>query len=197
MKNTSTTAVLTNDLQYDLVQKNPKRVAAVSRSVEDFKWFLGKARESGCLIVHLQLINLVGDKNAERYDGRLPVVKGTSGAEIMSEFLDPSDVVMEKNKDSGFYETCLDELLKEHAIESLVITGMQTQICVQTTAADAFFRGYNVWVPADCVVSAQDVDKQRALEWLDGYCATISDSKKIIELLSEEGALPRKEIATP
>lgn len=45
---------------------------------------------------------------------------------------------------------------------------MQTQICVQTTAADAFFRGYNIWVPADCVVSARAEDKNRALEWLAG-----------------------------
>jgi len=87
--------------------------------------------------------------------------------------------------------------LQKLGIDTVVITGMQTQICVQTTAADAFFRGYNVWVPSDCVVSAEEKDKTRALEWLDGYCATVSDSNQILAILDEKHHLPRKEIKTP
>jgi nicotinamidase-related amidase len=57
---------------------------------------------------------------------------------------------------------------------------MQTQICVQTTAADAFFRGYNVIVPPDAVVSAREEDKTRALDWLRSYCATIIDTDELL-----------------
>jgi len=74
---------------------------------------------------------------------------------------------------------------------------MQTQICVQTTAADAFFRGYNIWVPGDCVVSAFEADKKRALEWLDGYCAMVTDSVDILKTIDQKGLLPRKVIKTP
>ncbi len=190
-------AVLTNDLQHDLVNKNEERTVAVNAASEQFCSFLESMRKIGCPIIHLQLINREDDPNAERYNGYLPVAKGSFGAEILPQFLDESDLVMEKNKDSGFYETNLDDELKRLHVDTVVITGMQTQICVQTTAADAFFRGYNVWVPEDCVVSARIEDKNRALEWLDGYCATVSNSKDIIHILDSTGSLPRKVIATP
>lgn len=190
-------AVLTNDLQRELVNKNPERIKAVAQATPIFTNFLEGMRERGSLIVHLQLINREDDPNAERYNGHLPVAKGSYGAEILPEFLAQSDIVMEKNKDSGFYETDLHEQLQKLEVDTVVITGMQTQICVQTTAADAFFRGYNVWVPADCVVSAQEHDKLRALEWLDGYCATVSDSLQILAMLDQQKQLPRKTIKTP
>lgn len=191
-------AVLTNDLQYDLVEKNAERVAAVDTATPVFVSFLDAIRKAGDHVVHLQLVNNPDDLNAERYEGGyLPVQKGTHGAEIMSPFLAPEDIVMEKSKDSGFYETDLHERLQDLGVETVVVTGMQTQICVQTTAADAFFRGYNVWVPADCVVSAFPEDRDRALEWLAGYCATVSTSTEIVELIQTTGELPRKNIKTP
>ncbi|MEO3876063.1 isochorismatase family cysteine hydrolase [Nonomuraea sp. B12E4] len=190
-------AVLTNDLQYDLVQKNPERVAAVAAATTNFVEFLNGIRSRGHYVFHLQLINQADDLNAERYGDFLPVQEGSPGAEIMKEFLAPEDIVLVKYKDSGFYETELHDRLQELGIDTVLITGMQTQICVQTTAADAFFRGYNVWVPSDCVVSARPEDRERALEWLAGYCATVVDSKEVLRILDAEGALPRKDIKTP
>lgn len=190
-------AVLTNDLQYDLVNKNQERIDAVKAATPTFVAFLDAMRKRGCPIVHLQLVNLPDDPNVERYDGYLPVQKGSKGAEILADFLAPGDILIEKNKDSGFYETNLHDTLRALDVDTVVITGMQTQICVQTTAADAFFRGYSVWVPSDCVVSARQEDKQRALEWLDGYCATVSDSDKLVETLDKESHLPRKVVKTP
>lgn len=190
-------AVLTNDLQHDLVNKNPERIAAVRAASSGFAHFLNEMRRRDAVIVHLQLINLEDDPNAERYNGHLPVAKGSAGAAILAEFLAPGDITVEKNKDSGFYETDLHERLQALDVDTVVITGMQTQICVQTTAADAFFRGYNIWVPEDCVVSARLEDKQRALQWLDGYCATVTNSQAILSTLDELGYLPRKSIKTP
>lgn len=190
-------AVLTNDLQHDLVNKNPERIQAVKLATPGFTSFLEQMRQRNAVIVHLQLVNLEDDPNAERYNGHLPVAKGSQGAEILPEFLSATDLVFEKNKDSGFYETDLHERLQALDVDTVVITGMQTQICVQTTAADAFFRGYNVWVPSDCVVSARAEDKQRALEWLDGYCATVCSSDAILSTLDEVKHLPRKVVKTP
>jgi nicotinamidase-related amidase len=189
-------AVLTNDLQYELVEKNAERIAAVEKFKPKFCAFLDKIREEN-LVIHLQLINDPADPNAELYDGYLPVQQGTKGAEIIKDFLGDGDKVVMKAKDSGFYDTNLDEVLKENGVDTVVITGMQTQICVQTTAADAFFRGYNVWVPEDGVVSARAEDKERSLSWLRGYCATVSTSDEILELLASKGSLPRKEVFIP
>jgi nicotinamidase-related amidase len=193
----SKVAILTNDLQYDLVNKNSERQKAVADATPLFVEFLNAMRDSNQLVVHLQLINEPDDPNAERYDGYLPVQRDTEGAAIIADFLDPRDVVMEKTKDSGFFDTDLDAVLRGQGVETVVVTGMQTQICVQTTAADAFFRGYSVWVPRDGVVSARTEDKERALEWLEGYCATVSDAADIIERVRATGELPRKQIVTP
>ncbi len=95
-----------------------------------------------------------------------------------------------KGRDSGFYETKLDETLQELGVKTVVVTGLQTHVCVQTTAADAFFRGYNIWVPWDCVFSPKPEDTKRSLEWLGGYCATIAPSSEILARLSKSADLP-------
>lgn len=190
-------AVLTNDLQYDMVHKNQERIDAVTEATPAFSGFLHEMRKRGHHIVHLQLINVPGDPNAELHNGRLPSQKGTPGADILPVFLEDTDILVEKNKDSGFYETDLHERLQALGVDTVLVTGMQGQICVQTTAADAFFRGYSIYIPSDCVVSAQEADKVRALDWLEGYCATVVDSAEILRLLDTEGHLPRKVVKTP
>ncbi len=182
-------AVLTNDLQYDLINKNDERRAAVAAFAPRMTSFLTELRTLGVPVVHLQLINLEDDPHAERYDGWLPVTRGSEGARILEEFLADGDVVVEKNKDSGFYETELHDRLRELGVDTVIITGMQTQICVQTTAADAYFRGYNVIVPPDAVVSANPEDQARALEWLGSYCATIMPTAELVEAIARD-ALP-------
>lgn len=196
----STIAVLTNDLQFDLVNKNEARRTAVKKATPAYTDFLKAMRAHGHHVVHLQMINPPDDPIAERYEGGfLPVRKGTEGAAVMPEFLGDGDgdIVIEKNKDSGFYETDLHERLRKLGVDTVIVTGMQTQICVQTTAADAFFRQYKVWVPSDCVISARPEDTAQALDWMDGYCACVAPSKEILEILDEQGDLPRKQFVSP
>jgi nicotinamidase-related amidase len=194
----STVAVLTNDLQHDLVNKNEERRTAVKKATPAYAEFLRAMRTRGHHVVHLQMITLPDDPTAERYEGGfLPVLKGTEGAALLPEFLGEGDIVVEKNKDSGFYETDLHDRLQKLEVDTVIVTGMQTQICVQTTAADAFFRDYKVWVPSDCVISARPQDTARALEWLDGYCAMVAPSTEIIEILDTTGELPRKQFVSP
>lgn len=190
-------AVLTNDLQYDLVNKNEDRRAAVAAFTPKMTEFLARMRALNVPIVHLQLINREDDPRAERYDGWLPVTKGSDGARIMAEFLAEGDTIVEKNKDSGFYETDLDERLKELGVDTVAITGMQTQICVQTTAADGFFRGYNVIVPSDAVVSAREEDQARALEWLRSYCATIMTTEELVAAVEADEVPQFSTVAIP
>ncbi|MFI6171171.1 isochorismatase family cysteine hydrolase [Nocardia sp. NPDC051052] len=190
-------AVLTSGLQYDIVGKNPERQAAIAAATLHVTGFLSAMRKRGHPVFHLQLLNEPDDPLAERYDGRVPAVRGTAGAELVREFLDDEDIIQERSKDSGFYETDLHARLQAIGVETLILIGLQTQICIQTTAADAFFRGYIIGVPSDCVFSALEDDRRRALEWLEGYCATVAESGEILRILDENGGLPRKETKTP
>lgn len=56
----------------------------------------------------------------------------------------PGDHVVEKTVASGFYRTCLDELLRELGVDELIVTGTSTSGCVRATVVDAAYRSYRV-----------------------------------------------------
>jgi len=188
-------AVLTNDLQYGIIDRVPGGRQLAESVIPQFSQFLAAIRALGHIVVHLQLINDPDDPQIKRRfrNGDIPVRRGTEGTQLIREFVHPSDIIMEKSRDSGFYETTLDDKLQELDVKTVLVTGLQTQICVQTTAADAFFRGYKVWVPEECVFSINQEDKVRSLEWMKGYCAVVSPVAEIIQRLRESDDLPARE----
>ena len=191
----SKVAVLTNDLQYGIVDRLPGGRELAASVIPQFCGFLDAIRSLGHVVVHLQLINDPDDPQVKRRfrNAEIPVVRGTPGTQLIREFVHPEDIVLEKSRDSGFYETPLDEKLQELEVDTVLVTGLQTQICVQTTAADAFFRGYKVWVPEECVFSIHEEDKQRSLEWMRGYCAVVCPAGEIIQRLRRGEDLPARE----
>jgi nicotinamidase-related amidase len=66
-------------------------------------------------------------------------IKGTEGAQIIPE-LKPtkSDIIIEKHHFSGFFQTKLQQILSKLKIDTLIIVGLQTHICVLHTIADAY-----------------------------------------------------------
>jgi nicotinamidase-related amidase len=188
-------AVLTNDLQYEIIDRMPGGRELAARVTPQFCVFLDAIRSLGHVVVHLQLINDPEDPQiARRFrNNPIPVIRGTPGSALIREFVHPSDVIIEKHRDSGFYETTLDQKLQELGVKTVVVTGIQTQICVQTTAADAFFRGYKVWVPEECVFSLKEEDKLRSLDWMKNYCAVVSPAVEIIQRLHQDNDLPARE----
>jgi nicotinamidase-related amidase len=81
-------------------------------------------------------------------------VAGTWGSGVIPEILpQEGEPVIAKRRFSGFYGTDLDLRLRERGIDSLVLVGVCTNICVLYTAADARMRNYGVTVPRDSVAS--------------------------------------------
>lgn len=78
----------------------------------------------------------------------------------------PTDITLLKPRHSAFYGSALELLLKEMGAEQLVLCGLAADICVQITAADAFVRGYGVWVPSDCCASETPQAKAAALKYM-------------------------------
>jgi nicotinamidase-related amidase len=78
-------------------------------------------------------------------------VTGRAVAELLVP--DEADYFVLKPKHSGFYNTTLDLLLEYLGTETVVITGMATDVCVLFTAADAYMRDLHVIVPSDCVTA--------------------------------------------
>ncbi len=94
-------------------------------------------------------------------------IKGTWGAQVIDELKPTSkDYVIEKRRYSAFYETGLDLLLRELGVDTVVLTGLHTNCCVKHTAADAFYRGYNIIVISDCVEAFTEEDHKWGLEYM-------------------------------
>jgi len=68
-------------------------------------------------------------------------------SEIIPEFDLPHSKVILKTQYDGFYETPLEGILKEHETSQIVITGVMTHLCCETTARSAFVRGFEVFFP--------------------------------------------------
>lgn len=81
------------------------------------------------------------------------------------ELLEPEedDYCVLKPKHSGFFHTTLDLLLRYLQVTTLIITGIQTHICVLFTANDAYIRDFELIIPSDCVAAEQREDHEYAL----------------------------------
>lgn len=79
---------------------------------------------------------------------------------------EPDDLSVLKPRHSAFYASPLEFLLAELDATRLVITGLVTEMCVLFTAHDAYVRKYELWVPQDCVASADPADHRRTIEHL-------------------------------
>jgi biuret amidohydrolase len=96
--------------------------------------------------------------------GRI-LIKGEPGNGIIAE-LAPllGEVVIYKPGKGAFYATNLDSILKEQGITHLFITGVTTEVCVQTTMREANDRGYECLMVEDCTESYFPEFKQATLE---------------------------------
>src|SRR5688500_11212781 len=88
----------------------------------------------------------------------------------LAEILHPEkdDYFVLKPKHSGFFSTQLDILLDYLGARTLIITGVQANICVLFTANDAYMPDYALAIPSDCVSSTYSAEAEHALKELHG-----------------------------
>lgn len=81
-------------------------------------------------------------------------MEGTWDGEIIDELKpEKDDYIVKKHRFSAFYNTQLEEVLRGLGIETLVVSGIATNVCVESTVRDAFYRDYNVFVPRETTAS--------------------------------------------
>ena len=110
-------------------------------------------------------------------------VAGSWGAEIVAE-LKPhkDDFRVLKRKYSAFQGTDLDQLLRELKVDTVILCGVVTDICIQQTAADAFFKGYKIIVPKDCVDAVDAKTQEEAMKFIKkAYGPKITTSKELMK----------------
>jgi len=110
--------------------------------------------------------------------------KGSPEHEIVAELAALDDeLVIDKNASSPFNATGIDQLVRNMGLETLVLTGMATDMCVETTARDAADRGYNVIVVEDAVATFFEEHHRAALSALGRVYAQVWSTDRVLSAL--------------
>ena len=97
-------------------------------------------------------------------------------SEIVSELMPPDDEdVMRKTKYSAFVGTDLDSRLRSAKVDDVVITGVMTHLCCETTARDAFMRDYDVYIVVDGTASStEELHIASLMTLTDGFAMPVT-----------------------
>ena len=119
-----------------------------------------------------------GVKAAERIASN-SLGQGTDEVALIAELeVGPTDIIIDKSRPSAFYGTRLEPVLTGLGIRNLVMCGVTTNICVESTARDAGQRDYGTYVVRDAVAEFTPERNHYALfgiEWSFGDVVDIAD----------------------
>lgn len=177
-------AVLVIDMLNDFVE-GALKVPNAAEVVPRISKLLNVARERKVPVVYVCDAHLEGvDRELEAWGPH--ALKGSWGAKVIEELAPlKGDFIVEKRRYSAFYATDLDLLLRELGVDTLILTGVATEICVQHTAADAFYRGYSIIVVEDCVKGVSEEAHRAGLNVMSRlYKAKIVSLEEALKLLS-------------
>jgi biuret amidohydrolase len=147
------TAVVVVDMQNDfLVPDAPYESVPAREMIDEVNGLLTAARDAGIPVIFTAHSHRPdgSDLGAVKYlhpltaEGRA-MKEGSPGVELYPKVdIQESDYVVPKRRFSGFYATDLELLLRNLGVEVLVIAGVATNVCCESTARDAFFRDFKV-----------------------------------------------------
>ena len=94
------------------------------------------------------------------------------------------DYVLDKTRYSSFYNTSLEVILRGLGVDTLIVCGVTTEICVESTVRDAYFRDFKIIVPKDAV-AAMDIDRHKGtLATIEFGFGSVTTSAELINDLS-------------
>ena len=204
----STTALLMIDMQRDFVE--PKGfgemlgndVSLVRRCIAPCARVLAAARQAGLFVIHTReghrpdLSDCLPAKltrGGKTFIGEAGpmgriLVRGEYGHDIIPELYPiEGEPIIDKPGKGAFFDTDLGLILRTRGIKSLIVCGVTTEVCVQTTAREANDRGFEVLVPEDCCASYFPEFHRVTLEMIKAQGAIvgwISDAAHVVDALS-------------
>ena len=205
------TALLVIDMQNDfcasggLVSKDGRDISAAQRLGATLPPFIETARQAGVLVVFIRCVYTT-DKNyylsdpwleqsARKREGgytRIPVCReGQWEGDFFGDVRPkPGDPVVTKHRYASFHNTDLDTVLRVNGIRTVVLTGVVTNVCVETTAREAFVRDYYVVMVDDgcaAYVKEDHVQTMRNIDRFFGEVSTIEDLSGLWKGKPEKG----------
>jgi nicotinamidase/pyrazinamidase len=123
--------------------------------VPNLQRLLGESRRKGFPIIFACDSFLEGDFI---FKGRMKVhsLRGTQGAEVIDDLKpEPKDIILPKRRFSAFFKTDLDQTLRMLGVDTIVVTGMTTEVCVLMTVMDGLSHDFSAILLEDCTASRQ------------------------------------------
>ncbi len=205
----SKTALLIIDMQRDFLEPGGfgemlgNDVSQLRRAIEPNQKLLAAWRATGLQVLHTReghrsdLADLPPEKKVRGRSaktigdagpmGRI-LIRGEAGHDIIPELYPlPDEPDIDKPGKGAFFATDLHPILQNLGITQHIVTGVTTEVCVNTTVREANDRGYECLVPGDCVASYFPVFQDMGLKTIKaqgGIFGWVSDSAKIISALA-------------
>jgi biuret amidohydrolase len=206
------TALIIIDMQRDFLEPGGfgetlgNDVSRLQAAVKPLQQVLAAARAAGLLVIHTREghrpdlsdappakiergapSKRIGDKGPM---GRV-LIRGEDGHDIVPELYPiAGEPVIDKPGKGAFYQTDLESMLRNCAIQNLLVAGVTTEVCVNTTVREANDRGYRCIVLADCCASYFAEFHEMGLKMIKaqgGIFGWVSDSKSALAALTRGG----------
>ena len=117
--------------------------------------------------------------------GRI-LIRGERGHAIVEELTPfPNEIIIDKPGKGAFYSTSLENVLQQHGIESLILTGVTTHVCVHTTLREANDRGYECLVLEDATAAFDERDQEAAIRMVHQQGAIFGWTANTTELINQ------------
>ena len=203
-------ALLIIDMQRDFLESGGfgemlgNDVSQLRRTIEPNKALLKAWRAAGGLVIHTReghRPDLADLPPAKKIRGRSAtcigdpgpmgriLVRGEAGHDIIPELYPVAgEPVIDKPGKGAFFATDLHAILQNRGIQQLVVTGVTTEVCVNTTVREANDRGYDCLVLEDCCGSYYPEFHAMGLKMIKaqgGIFGWVSSSESVIKALAE------------
>lgn len=173
------TALLNVDMQNCFVHGSPIAAPDGPIILERINRLTAACRKAGILVIHASIVMRPDGSNLGVLGQFSPPVregilnKGTESAALHKGLVvDPRDILLEKPRFGAFHGTDLELILRTRGIDTVIISGVATNVCCETTAREAAVRDFHVFFLSDGTATAPMGDVSAA-ELQKATCATL------------------------
>ena len=190
-------ALIVVDVQNDFVSpqgsagKRGDDVGAAMAMIPNLTRLIDEGRKVGLTIVYIRTTHSEWTDTASwiyrtsQKSGLNTCREGTWGAEFYDGIAPlPSERVVIKHRYSAFINTDLNTVLKARGIESILVCGVATNVCVETTARDGYMYDYYVTMIDDCSAAYDAKLHMGTLENIRRHFGLVASSDQVIETWS-------------
>jgi nicotinamidase/pyrazinamidase len=158
--------------------------------IPNLQRLLAEGRKKGLPIIFACDSFLEGDFI---FRGRMKVhsLRGTQGAEVIDDLRpEPKDIIVPKRRFSAFFKTDLDQTLRMLGVDTIIVTGITTEVCVLMTAMDGLSHDFSAIILEDCTASRRGEFHQRCLSLYRNFALhPLLKAMTLEEFLKEVSAL--------